>query len=83
MGNELVNRRSEYSEDISARIDSQVRMIVAHCHKTAQKIIQENRILVDRLVDLLIEQETIEGDRFREIVAQCQKLADEKLAAPA
>jgi cell division protease FtsH len=83
LGNELVNRRSEYSEDISARIDAQVRAIVSHCHETAQQIIQDNRVLVDRLVDLLIEQETIEGDRFREIVAQCQQLVAEKLATPA
>ncbi len=69
LGNDLMNR-SEYSQEIATRIDEQVRVIVEKCHQSAQKIIADNRALVDLLVDLLIEQETIDGDRFREIVNQ-------------
>jgi len=62
--------RSEYSEAIAARIDAQVRSIVDHCYTQAKRIVQENRTLIDRLVDLLIDQETIDGDQFRKIVAE-------------
>ncbi|MCL1465032.1 ATP-dependent zinc metalloprotease FtsH [Argonema galeatum] len=62
--------RSEYSEAIAARIDAQVRSIVDHCYTQAKRIIRENRTLIDRLVDLLIDQETIDGDQFRKIVAE-------------
>ncbi|WP_424103594.1 ATP-dependent zinc metalloprotease FtsH2 [Moorena producens] len=62
--------RAEYSEEVAARIDQQVRQIVEHCHKEARDIIRENRDAVDRLVDLLIEKETIEGEEFRQIVAE-------------
>jgi cell division protease FtsH len=80
LGNDLVNKKSEYSEKIAAHIDAQVRVIVSHCHEMAQEILQENRDLVDKLVDLLIEQETIEGDRFREIVMKYRDRVKEELA---
>ncbi len=62
--------RSEYSEVIAARIDGQVREIVAHCYQEACRIMRENREVIDRLVDLLIEKETIDGDEFRQIMAE-------------
>ncbi|MBD2361871.1 MULTISPECIES: ATP-dependent zinc metalloprotease FtsH2 [Nostocaceae] len=62
--------RSDYSESIAARIDSQVREIVEQCYENAKKIMRENRAVTDRLVDLLIEKETIDGDEFRQIVAE-------------
>jgi len=62
--------RSDYSESIAARIDSQVRAIVEDCYENAKKIMREHRTVTDRLVDLLIEKETIDGDEFRQIVAE-------------
>ncbi|KAM3116564.1 ATP-dependent zinc metalloprotease FtsH [Phormidesmis sp. 146-33] len=61
--------RNEYSEDVAVQIDHQVREIAVRCHAEARRIIRENRPLVDRLVDLLLEQETIDGEEFLKIVA--------------
>ncbi|MEO1144260.1 MAG: ATP-dependent zinc metalloprotease FtsH [Cyanobacteria bacterium J06638_22] len=68
--------RSDYSEEIAARIDAQIRSIVEHCYKDACRIIEENRGLIDRLVDCLIEQETIDGDDFRRQVAEYTTLPE-------
>ncbi|MBE9004940.1 ATP-dependent zinc metalloprotease FtsH2 [Fortiea sp. LEGE XX443] len=62
--------RSEYSEAIASRIDAQVRAIVEECYEHAKKIMRENRTVTDRIVDLLIEKETIDGEEFRQIVAE-------------
>ncbi|MGB3205530.1 MAG: ATP-dependent zinc metalloprotease FtsH [Crinalium sp.] len=62
--------RSEYSEEISSKIDAQVRAIIDHCYTEALRLIQENRHLVDRLVDILLDKETIEGEEFRKIVTE-------------
>ena len=67
LGNESM-QRSEYSEMISARIDSQIRTIVMQCYENALNIIRDHRYAIERLVDILIEQETIEGDEFRKLV---------------
>ena len=60
---------SEYSEDVASRIDMQVRSIIQHCHDETVQIIKDNRVVIDQLVDLLIEKETIDGQEFSEIVA--------------
>lgn len=62
--------RSEYSESIASRIDAQVRTIVEECYQLSKQLIRENRTVTDRLVDLLIEKETIDGEEFRQIVAE-------------
>jgi len=72
--------KAEYSEEIAARIDAQVREIITHCYLMALRLLQENRILMDRLVDMLTEQETIEGDQFRQIVAKYTQRPEQQLA---
>ncbi|XTZ10412.1 MAG: cell division protein FtsH, partial [cyanobacterium endosymbiont of Rhopalodia yunnanensis] len=62
------HNESDYSQEIAGKIDYQVRYIVDHCHDKAQKIIQENRTAIDNLVDILIDQETIEGEQFRQLL---------------
>ncbi|WP_353930038.1 ATP-dependent zinc metalloprotease FtsH [Okeanomitos corallinicola TIOX110] len=77
-------QKSEYSEEIAAKIDAQVREIVGNCYIKCKEILQENRIVMENLVDLLTEQETIEGDVFRKIVEDNVQdtVRDEKLAVP-
>jgi cell division protease FtsH len=74
--------RAEYSEVIAARIDEQVRVIVEHCHDDARRIMRENRVVIDRLVDLLIEKETIDGEEFRQIVAEYTEVPEKEQYVP-
>jgi cell division protease FtsH len=69
LGGGLMNR-SEYSEEVAAQIDFQVRAIAEQGHQMARQIVQDNREVVDRLVELLIDKETIDGEEFRQIVAE-------------
>ncbi|MEH1792619.1 MULTISPECIES: ATP-dependent zinc metalloprotease FtsH [unclassified Nostoc] len=81
LGRDWMNK-SDYSEEIAAKIDSQVRGIVNNSYIRAKELLEENRIVLERLVDLLIEEETIEGDSFRQIVVDNAQVADTKLAVP-
>ncbi len=76
--------KSEYSEEIASRIDSQVRGIISSCYIKAKEILQQNRIILERLVDLLAEQETIDGDLFRKIVEENTQVQvkGQRLAVP-
>ncbi|MDZ8241721.1 MAG: ATP-dependent zinc metalloprotease FtsH2 [Nostoc sp. ChiQUE01a] len=74
--------RSEYSESIASRIDGQVRAIVEDCYETAKKIIRDHRTVTDRLVDLLIEKETIDGEEFRQIVAEYAEVPEKQQYVP-
>ncbi|MCX7594040.1 MAG: ATP-dependent zinc metalloprotease FtsH [Fischerella sp.] len=73
--------RNEYSEEMATKIDRKVREIAISCYQEARRIIRENRALVDRLVELIVEQETIEGEQFRQIVAEYTKLPEKQQLA--
>jgi cell division protease FtsH len=81
LGNGWMPRSAEYSEEIAARIDSQVQTIVEHCHQQARQIIRENRVVIDKLVELLIEKETIDGDELMQMMDEQAHWQDEKLVA--
>lgn len=67
---------SQYSEDVASRIDMQIRSIIQHCHDETVQIIKDNRVVIDQLVDILIEKETISGEEFRRIVAEYTELPE-------
>ena len=74
--------RAEYSEEVASRIDEQVRQIIEHSHALARKIVRDNREVIDRLVELLIERETINGEEFRQIVAEYTEVPEKEQFAP-
>ncbi len=74
--------RSEYSDEVAAQIDQEVRIIVNKCHEESLQIMRENRSVIDRLVDILIEKETIDGDEFRQIVAEYTVVPEKPQFAP-
>jgi cell division protease FtsH len=80
LGRDWMNK-SEYSEQIAAKIDAQVREIISNCYLQAKQLLENNRAALEYLVDLLTDEETIDGDRFREIVGQyTQPVNDDTLA---
>ncbi len=70
--------RNDYSEEMATKIDRHVREMASFCYQEARRIIRENRPAVDRLVDLLVEQETIEGEQFRKIVSEYTELPEKQ-----
>lgn len=72
--------RSQYSEEMAEKIDLQIRKIAFDCYAEARRIISENRPLVDRLVEALLDVETIDGDDFRQIVDRYTQSPKKQLA---
>ena len=70
LGRSDLMQRSEYSEEMAAKIDQRVREIAVTAYNKARSMLKENRILLDRLVDRLVEKETIDGEEFRGIVSE-------------
>ena len=64
--------------DTTSKIDKEVQEIVNYCYQQARAILLENRVAMDRLVDILIEEETIEGPKFREILAEYTEVPERK-----
>ena len=67
---------------MATRIDDQVRSLAEHGHQIACKIVRENREVIDRLVDLLIDKETIDGQEFRQILAEYTYVPEKEQFVP-
>jgi cell division protease FtsH len=63
LGRDLMEDRN-YSEEIAKAIDEEVRAIMEHCYNRARKILEDNRETMDRIVQVLLERETIEREEF-------------------
>ena len=68
--NEQMFMGGEYNEGIADRIDIEVCRIINHCEKIATKIILDNRVVIDLIVDRLLDAETLTGDDFRAFVQE-------------
>jgi cell division protease FtsH len=75
----LDTKEKDYSEEIAAQMDREIRKIINQCHGKATALLQNYRPLMDLLVDVLVDQETIEGDEFRKLVDRY--IADNQLTA--
>ena len=62
-GRRVVNCSQETMTDV----DDEVRKTLDECHKTAVKILNDNREALDKIAEFLIEKETITGKEFMEI----------------
>ncbi len=72
LGRDWVRSQAHYSLATGSRIDHQVRDLACWALDRAIAILSPRRSLLDELVERLIEEETIEGDRFREAVEAWQ-----------
>ncbi len=59
----------DYSEEIAARIDAEVRVLIEGAHQVAHEILAANRAVLDRLADELVAHETLDVDRVQEMFA--------------
>jgi cell division protease FtsH len=63
LGREISEQRN-YSDEVAAKIDSEVRRIIDEAYARATEALTTHRDVLDRLAALLIENETIEHEEF-------------------
>ncbi|MGE5591664.1 MAG: ATP-dependent zinc metalloprotease FtsH [Bacillota bacterium] len=74
LGRDIARERN-YSEEVASAIDREVRKIMNQCYQAADEILRQNRKKLDRLAEVLLERETIEGNQLDEILAQVEERA--------
>ena len=58
----------ECSDETSTLVDEEILKIIKTCHENTRKLLSENRDLLDKISEYLLEKETIFGDEFMEFV---------------
>ncbi len=68
LGREIAQHR-DFSEETAIRIDQEVKKIITGQYERAKGIIEDNRDVMVRLAECLLERETLDGVEIRRIVA--------------
>ncbi|MCD7777473.1 MAG: ATP-dependent zinc metalloprotease FtsH [Clostridiales bacterium] len=63
-----IGHTMNYSEDYARKIDSEIQNIINRCYSKAETILTENMELLHKSAELLMEQEKVTGEEFRELV---------------
>ena len=62
-----ISQGREYSEATAARIDEEVQQLLEERHQAVRKLLARAREKLDRLVDVLLQDETVAQERLAEI----------------
>ena len=68
LGRDWFSQRPGYAESTGQAIDSQIRFLAKSALQQAISLLEPRRDLMDQLVDALIDEETLSGERFRSLV---------------
>ena len=64
------NRAAGFSEDTARRVDEEICALVMRGYETARQIVERQRIAVKVLAEELLDVESVDADRLKQIVAQ-------------
>ncbi len=63
----------DYSDDVAAKIDSEIRRLVEEAHDEAREIVTKYRDKLDAMVEALMEKESLEKEEVQIILAEVAK----------
>ncbi len=68
LGRDIASDR-DFSDETAATIDEEVRKLVDQAYKRAKDVLLQNRHILDKLAEMLVEKETIDAEELQNILA--------------
>jgi cell division protease FtsH len=68
MGEFSYGKEANYSEATAEIIDQEVKKILTHNYERVKDILVENEPALEKIADVLLEKETLEGNEFRDLL---------------
>ena len=69
LGRDIARQRN-YSEEVAALIDEEVRRFVTEAHERALQILRDRREALDKIAEALLDKETLEGEELETLLTQ-------------
>ena len=67
LGRDIARQRN-YSEEVAALIDEEVRRFVTEAHERALQILRDRREALDKIAEALLDKETLEGEELETLL---------------
>lgn len=68
LGRDIASER-DFSEKTAASIDSEVRSLVDQAYARCKQVLVENRHILDKLADMLVDKETVDSEELQQLLA--------------
>jgi cell division protease FtsH len=68
LGRDIASER-DFSEETAAVIDDEVSELVAEAYRRAKEVLVDNRHVLDKLADMLVDKETVDSEELQELLA--------------
>ena len=68
LGRDIMSER-DFSEETAATIDTEVRDLVDVAYNRAKTVLLENRHILDKLADMLVDKETVDAEELQDLLA--------------
>ncbi len=76
LGRDIASDR-DFSDETASAIDEEVRNLVDQAYRRAKEVLVENRSILDKLAEMLVDKETVDADELQDLLAS----NDVKMAA--
>jgi len=64
------SKSKNYSEEVAAKIDNEMRSIIDKAYYKAETLLKENMDKLHKVAEALLEKETLDAEQFNEIIAE-------------
>jgi cell division protease FtsH len=68
LGRDIASDR-DFSNETAAAIDEEVKNLVDQAYRRAKEVLINNRHILDKLADMLVDKETVDADELQEVLA--------------
>ncbi len=80
LGRDFSNNK-DYSEEVAAKIDAEIKALLDEGYATAKRILEENRDKLDFIAEFLLKHEIMDGDQFAAAMDEGASMGDLELMA--
>ncbi|MEM9273559.1 MAG: ATP-dependent zinc metalloprotease FtsH3 [Cyanobacteria bacterium P01_F01_bin.143] len=68
LGRDIASDR-DFSNETASAIDEEVRNLVDQAYRRAKEVLVENRFILDKLAEMLVDKETVDSDELQNLLA--------------
>ena len=68
LARDMMSQSKNYSEDTAQKIDAEIKGLIDHAYNEAERILNKNRELLDKISEALLEYETLDAKHISEII---------------
>ena len=68
LARDMMSQSKNYSEDTAQKIDNEIKDLIDHAYKEAERILKQNRTLLDKISEALLEFETLDAQHIKDLI---------------